>query len=338
MNRPYGRTPLPIHIMHNAPRVTIITATYNYSSVLRYAIQSALQQTLQDFEYWIIGDGCTDDSEQVVASFHDPRLHWHNLPSNTGSQSIPNNMGLEFARGEYIAYLGHDDLWHPRHLEKLIAALEERSAEWGHPLVEMIGPVGSDVYQLVGAVPPNEPISAATFVTSGVIHKRSLFKKIGIWHDYRTLDIAPDRDFHVRAMKASAALAHTDFLSVYKFPSAWRKNSYRDKPSHEQAAYLERMRTEPDFIERELLAITRATMFNTYEVWQRRGEGPREVTPTSPRGAQVEEWRRFRGLTPKELTPRPWWDILRFRVRHALADATRPLRKSLTSLFDSKSR
>jgi glycosyltransferase involved in cell wall biosynthesis len=45
-----------------APLISVITATYNWSSVLRYAIQSVLWQTLQDFEMLIISDGCTDDS------------------------------------------------------------------------------------------------------------------------------------------------------------------------------------------------------------------------------------------------------------------------------------
>ena len=96
-----------------APSVSVITATYNWSSVLRYAIQSVLWQSLQDFEMLIIGDGCTDDSAEVVASFHDERLLWHNLPHNSGSQSVPNNLGLEMARAPFVAYLGHDDLWSP---------------------------------------------------------------------------------------------------------------------------------------------------------------------------------------------------------------------------------
>src|SRR5450755_4047956 len=87
-----------------APLVSVITATYNWSSVLRYAIQSVLWQSLQDFEMLVIGDGCTDDSADVVASFHDPRLRWRNLPENTGHQSIPNNTRLAMARGKYIAY------------------------------------------------------------------------------------------------------------------------------------------------------------------------------------------------------------------------------------------
>src|SRR5260221_6050921 len=99
------------------PKVSIITATYNWSSVLKYAIQSVLWQTFQDFEYIIVGDACTDDSAEVIDSFDDPRLRWHNLDENSGSQSIPNNRGLQLAQGTYIAYLGHDDIWYPTHLE-----------------------------------------------------------------------------------------------------------------------------------------------------------------------------------------------------------------------------
>ena len=51
------------------PLVTVITATYNWSSVLRYAIQSVLWQTFADLEMLVIGDGCTDDSGEVVSSF-----------------------------------------------------------------------------------------------------------------------------------------------------------------------------------------------------------------------------------------------------------------------------
>ena len=99
-----------------APRVTVIMATYNWSAVLPYSIGSVLRQTFTDFELLVIGDGCTDDSEQVVTSIGDPRVHWINLPRNTRHQSGPNNEGLARARGEFIAYLGHDDLWLPHHL------------------------------------------------------------------------------------------------------------------------------------------------------------------------------------------------------------------------------
>ena len=87
------------------PTVTIIIATYNKMSTLRYAIESVLWQSFADFECLVIGDGCTDGSEEVVAGFNDPRLYWNNLTRNSGHQSAPTNEGLRRARGEYISYL-----------------------------------------------------------------------------------------------------------------------------------------------------------------------------------------------------------------------------------------
>jgi len=53
------------------PQVTVLLPTYNWSSVLRYAISSVLRQTFTDFELLVIGYGCTDDSAQVAAEAGD---------------------------------------------------------------------------------------------------------------------------------------------------------------------------------------------------------------------------------------------------------------------------
>jgi glycosyltransferase involved in cell wall biosynthesis len=100
------------------PRVTVIVPTYNWSTVLPYPIGSVLRQSFTDFEVLVVGDGCTDDSEQVVTAVTDPRVRWINLPVNDGHQSAANNEGLRQSRGSIIAYLGHDDLRLPHHLER----------------------------------------------------------------------------------------------------------------------------------------------------------------------------------------------------------------------------
>lgn len=87
---------------HGAPLVSVIVSTYNWSSVLRYALLSAQSQTFREFEVLVIGDGCTDDSEEVVASLGDPRFRWENLPVNHGHQSAANNRGLALARGKWV--------------------------------------------------------------------------------------------------------------------------------------------------------------------------------------------------------------------------------------------
>ena len=75
------------------PQVTVIIATYNKASTLRFALQSVLWQTFEDYEVWVIGDCCSDNSAEIVNGFNDPRVHWHNLPENSGYQSVPHNEG-----------------------------------------------------------------------------------------------------------------------------------------------------------------------------------------------------------------------------------------------------
>src|SRR6185437_3443038 len=76
------------------PTVSVILSTYNWSSALACALRSVQLQSFADYEVLVVGDGCTDDSEAVVASFGDMRFKWHNLERHSGSQSGPNNYGL----------------------------------------------------------------------------------------------------------------------------------------------------------------------------------------------------------------------------------------------------
>lgn len=282
-----------------APLVSVITATYNWSSALRYAIQSVLWQTCHDFEMLIIGDGCTDDSEEVVASFCDPRLYWHNLPHNSGSQSTPNNAGLELTRGRYIAYLGHDDVWYPSHLAMLTTALQETGADLAYSLAVMIGPPGSGVRVLTGLSTSGCFERGMGLPPSSVMHTRELVGHIGGWKDYRTLRKPPDYEFVLRAHDHGARFTAVNALTVFKFNSAWRPDSYRHRPSHEQADYVRRIQEDRDFLASELLEIAAAYALNRSR--SPVAIPPQEVIDQMPPGWLVDQWRQIRGLTPKSL-------------------------------------
>src|SRR4051794_14716616 len=105
------------------PGVTVIIPTYNYSAVLPHSIGSALAQTVPPLEVLVVGDHCTDDSAEVVAATGDERVRFINLPARARVQSGPNNEGLAQARGDVIAYLGHDDLWLPAHLAHVLPSI-----------------------------------------------------------------------------------------------------------------------------------------------------------------------------------------------------------------------
>ena len=208
--------------------------------MLPYAISSVLAQTMPDFELLVVGDGCTDDSEQVVGAVADTRVRWINLPANFGHQAGPNNRGLAEARGEFIAYLGHDDLWLPHHLQCTTDALDRTGAAIAHSLLMSMSP-GKQ------AGMPVLPLPGVGSAPSCSVYRRSVTEKIGGWRDYRTLALPSEIDIFLRAQAAGFEAIFVPRLTVVKFPALHRKDVYRDKPFHEQAVWLERIRSEPDF-------------------------------------------------------------------------------------------
>lgn len=222
-----------------APRVTVIIATYNWSTVLPYSIGSVLDQTFTDFELLVVGDGCTDDSGAVVSAIPDPRVRWINLPARSGHQFGPNNEGLRQARGELIAYLGHDDLMMPHHLASAVEALRE-GVDLVHPVVARIGPAGTEVRPYILSPRPD-----AWLPPSGLVHRRTVTDTVGPFRDFRELSEPPEAELLGRAHSAGFVLAFIPRLSIIKFPAAIRPNVYRLRPCAQQAEWLARIRTDP---------------------------------------------------------------------------------------------
>jgi len=273
------------------PLVSVITATYNWSSVLRFAIESVRGQTYPNWELLVVGDGCTDDSEEVVRSFGDPRIRWTNLPANSGSQSAPNNAGLELARGEYVAYHGHDDLWLPGHLASLVDGLQRTGAGIASTAFQTLGPPGSNVREIAYLLRTTEFARRST--PSSVMHRRECAAAVGGWRDYRELVEPPDRDL-IGRVAAAYGSAFVPVLTVWKLNSAMRRNSYVERRSDEQAALAARMRRERLFTLRELAAFASLQLRRPEPHLPEMPAPPAEVPP----GWWVTEWRRIRGLEP----------------------------------------
>lgn len=219
-----------------SPRVTVIIATYDYAEVLPYSIGSVLTQSFADLELWVVGDGCSDDSEKVVRAIDDPRVRWTNLPRNTGNQSGPVNEGMRLARGDVIAYLGHDDLWLPDHLGPLVQAIDE-GADLAYAIGAMIDPDGR-------AHPrPLEPFEGALRISPTLVaHTRDLARRVGPWRAPDELTTEQDDDFFARVHAAGAVVRFVPRVSAVKLDAARRRNVYRDRPVHEQQAWTERIR------------------------------------------------------------------------------------------------
>ena len=185
------------------PLYSVVLATYNRGRHIIPTIASVLRQTLADYELLVIGDGCTDDTEATVRSFGDERVIWRNLPQRSGSQSAPNNAGGALARGRYIAYLGHDDLWAPDHLESLgrcLAAHPEASFAVGGCI--FYGPPGSGRHYVHGLFEDEQAPWRHFFPPSSVAHRREVPDLIGPWRQPEDVKEPIDLEFMRRAFDA----------------------------------------------------------------------------------------------------------------------------------------
>ncbi len=281
------------------PIVSIITATYNWSNVLRLAIESVLWQTRQDFEMLVIGDGCTDDSAEVVASFGDPRIRWHNLPANSGNQSAPNNAGIAMARGKYIAYLGHDDIWLPDHLASHLDAIEKTGADLTYSWLEMLGPEPVTMRQMSGITTSEKYDGDAVLPPTSIMHRHALAEEVGPWKDYRSIPGPTDQEFILRIFQAGRKFASVQKLTALKFNAAWRPGCYVKKYAGQQEDAIKRIKENPDFRSSELHAF----------IENLAGKYPDEIIKrlfipeNSQPGRQLEQVRRLRGVEAKPLPP-----------------------------------
>jgi glycosyltransferase involved in cell wall biosynthesis len=99
-----------------SPFVSVVMAAKNYGRFLAEAVESVLAQTFSDWELLIIDDGSSDDTTRVAAQFADSRIRY--VKSDRLGQSRAKNLGIDLARGEFIAFLDADDAWLPTKLEK----------------------------------------------------------------------------------------------------------------------------------------------------------------------------------------------------------------------------
>lgn len=98
-------------------RFSVVIPLYNKGIHVVHALESVLAQTFEDFEILVVDDGSKDDSLQYAKSVDSPKIRVFHQ-KNQGV-SVARNVGIENAKGEYIAFLDADDVWHPNYLETI---------------------------------------------------------------------------------------------------------------------------------------------------------------------------------------------------------------------------
>ncbi|WP_304067734.1 glycosyltransferase family 2 protein [Pedobacter glucosidilyticus] len=179
-----------------SPDITVFMAVYNGERFLREALNSILQQTFQNFELLIVNDGSTDHSENIIHQYTDPRIRLINNQKNQGLV-ITRNIGLQEAKGKYIAILDSDDIALPQRLEIQYNFMEN------HPDIAICGSKAIQFNHLNEEVLIDVPtdylaerlIFGNVFVNSSIILKRAAALEVGGYQNY---SLGEDYDLALR--------------------------------------------------------------------------------------------------------------------------------------------
>ena len=111
--------------------ISVVIPLYNKAQSIRKTLDSVLAQTYKDFEIVVVDDGSTDGSADVAEAMlreckvYGVECRGKVIRKANGGVSSARNIGIMEAKGEYVAFLDGDDLWHPEYLETLHQLIED---------------------------------------------------------------------------------------------------------------------------------------------------------------------------------------------------------------------
>jgi glycosyltransferase involved in cell wall biosynthesis len=214
-------------------RLSILLPTHNRADVLPFAIESVLSQTFTDFELLIVGDGCTDDTAEIVTDYatRDRRIRWFDLPKGKGFGYGNRNIALKEARGELIGFMAHDDVNAPQHYERLISIMEDPAIHLGHTSAIWVGSQGEmvpTVFHLEDSAMRQGMLDKVwnRLPATCFIHRRTAFDAVGMWN--ASLPKSADIDLWGRIIRfygPNSVWGLAEF-TTFHFRACWRTQEF----------------------------------------------------------------------------------------------------------------
>ena len=135
-----------------SPLVSVIIPTFNSAQFIAEAIHSVQKQTYANWEIIVVDDCSTDATLALISDLItiDNRIQLFQLAVNSGT-GVARNLGLEKAKGKYIAFLDADDLWKPHKLEKQLEWMHAHQLPFTFSFYDCIDEVGNSMNREVQA-------------------------------------------------------------------------------------------------------------------------------------------------------------------------------------------
>jgi glycosyltransferase involved in cell wall biosynthesis len=205
-----------------APKVSVVIPTYNNALLLPETLDGVMRQSFRNFELIVVDDGSTDATAQVVKSYEPGIIYC--AQANLGPAAA-RNKGVRLAKGDYVAFCDHDDVWNERHLEMLLGCFSSHPASaLAFDNAEYFGEGESEPRLhlkherihlfLQGRVTPEALLWHYPIATMSVVMlKRALFAKLGGLNE--RIVALDDLHFYLR-LAVRAEVRYVDYVGCQK--------------------------------------------------------------------------------------------------------------------------
>ena len=217
--------------------VTIILPTHNHPPTLKFSIQSILQQSYDNFELVVIGDGIEEDSRGIIKELMalDDRIKFLDVPKSIRHGEKWRDTVIRNSSSKYIAYHGDDDLMLPSHLETVLNEIE--SSNFIHTLPIKVGrerglnflPTDISIQGCLDWHLSDEVHNAVSL--TGVMHSRELYLSLPVGWEEAPVGIPSDLFMWKKFFVAEGFIGKSSKVSTtIKLDAAHRINmSYAER-------------------------------------------------------------------------------------------------------------
>ena len=200
--------------------------TYNQERYVCEALDSALAQTYPHIEIIVVDDASKDRTVEILKGYGS-RIRLLIREANSGGCQVPRNVAIQEARGEYIAFLDHDDAWYPEKLAKQVAFMEaHRDIPLCHTYCHVMDEASCVVGvrhegRLPGTGDCFHELLRHCFITiSSVMLRRDLFERVGgLFNEDKNL-LSDDYEFFLRVARRYPIGLVDEILAKYRKSAA----------------------------------------------------------------------------------------------------------------------
>ncbi|PID57654.1 MAG: glycosyl transferase family 2 [Ignavibacteriae bacterium] len=238
--------------------ISVLMPVYNCEKYISQAITSILNQTFKEFEFLIINDGSTDNTEKVINTFSDKRIKYIKRKHSGISNTL--NYGIEKAQYDLIARMDADDIAHPERLKIQIDYMLK------NPGIDVISSWyavfnKNKIAYIIKLPEWNDEIVKKLALFSSVCHPSVIFKKekIKILGGYNeNLNGAQDYDLWLRAKNDLIFYNIQEVLTLYRYDSNFSDKYKRNIFYHIQEKYYKNIEKEFNITDRNEKLYNRA--------------------------------------------------------------------------------